>query len=68
MPRVRGVLQRCFLTVALLLAVVEVADADRSPAAAGDVGDFIGTLVNQALEMIGSNRTLLKGSPISVSC
>jgi hypothetical protein len=59
MPGVSGALQRWFLTVALLLAVVAVADADQPPpAAAGDVGDFIGTLVNQSLEMIRSNRTL----------
>jgi phospholipid transport system substrate-binding protein len=59
MPRVSGVLQRCFLTVALLLAAVGYADADEpAPAATGDVGDFIGAMVNQALEMIRSNQPL----------
>jgi phospholipid transport system substrate-binding protein len=59
MPSVSGVLQRCFLSVALLVAAVGFADADQpAPAAAGDVGDFIGAMGNQAIEMIRSNRTL----------
>jgi phospholipid transport system substrate-binding protein len=57
MRSVPSVLHRCLLAVGLTLTIIGVG-GQPSARASEDVGDFIGALANQSLEMIRSNRTI----------